>query len=60
VHVKPLDAHRLRALLDVREQLVGMTTWLSNHVRGVLKMFGLLPGALRGLPFHGPVEVLLA
>ena len=50
VHVKSLDAHRARALLGARAQLVGMTTRLSNHIRGVLKTFGMLPGAMRGLP----------
>ena len=50
VHVKSLEAHRARALLGARSQLVGMTTRLSNHIRGVLKTFGLLPGAVRGLP----------
>ena len=37
VHVKSLDAHRARALLGARQQLVGMVTRLSNHIRGVLK-----------------------
>ena len=37
MHVKSLDAHRARALLGARAQLVGMTTRLSNHIRGVLK-----------------------
>jgi transposase len=60
VHVKSLDAHRARALLGVRAQLVGMTTRLSNHIRGVLKTFGLLPGSMRGLPFDRRVEALLA
>lgn len=60
VHVKSLDAHRARALLGARAQLVGMTARLSNHIRGVLKMFGLLPGAMRGLPFDRRVEALLA
>jgi transposase len=60
VHVKSLDAHRARALLGARAQLVGMTTRLSNHIRGVLKTFGLLPGAMRGLPFDKRVEALLA
>jgi transposase len=60
VHVKSLDAHRTRALLGARAQLVGMTTRLSNHIRGVLKMFGLLPGAMRGLPFDRRIEALLA
>jgi transposase len=60
VHVKSLDAHRTRALLGARAQLVGMTTRLSNHIRGVLKTFGMLPGAMRGAPFDKRVEVLLA
>jgi transposase len=34
-----LDAHRTRALLGARAQLVSMTTRLSNHIRGVLKTF---------------------
>jgi len=58
--VKSLDAHRARALLGARAQLVGMTTRLSNHIRGVLKTFGMLPGAMRGLPFDRRVEALLA
>jgi transposase len=60
VHVKSYESHRARALLGARAQLVGMTTRLSNHIRGVLKVFGLLPGAMRGLPFDRRVEVLLA
>ena len=36
-----------------------MTTRLSNHIRGVLKTFGMLPGAMRGLPFDRRVEELL-
>ena len=50
VHVKWLDAHRAGALLGARVQLVGMPMRLSNHIRGTLKVFGLLPGAMRGLP----------
>jgi len=37
-----------------------MTTRLSNHIRGALKTFGLLPGVMRGLPFDRRVETLLA
>src|SRR5919202_1296559 len=59
VHVTSLDAHRARALLGARAQLVGMTTRLSNHIRGLLKTFGLLPGAMRGLRFDRRVEALL-
>jgi len=59
VHVKLFEAHRARALLGARSQLVGMTTRLSNTIRGVLKTFGLLPGAMRGLPFDCRVVCLL-
>lgn len=60
VHVKSLEAYHARALLGARAQLVGMTTRLSNHIRGVLKTFGMLPGTMRGLPFERRVEALLA
>jgi transposase len=60
VHVKSFDSHRARAMLGARTQLVGMTTRLSNHIRGILKTFGMLPGAMRGLPFDRRVEALLA
>lgn len=59
VHVKSFEAHCARALLAARSQLVGMTTRLSNHIRGVLKTFGVLPGPMRGLPFDRRVEALL-
>src|SRR3984893_14236933 len=59
VHVKSFESHRARALLGARIQLIGMTTRLSNHIRGVLKTFGLLPGAMRGLPFDRKVEGLI-
>src|ERR1700710_613374 len=60
VHVKSLDAHRARALLGARAQLVGLATRPSHHIRGVLKTFGMLPGAMRGLPFDRRVEEMLA
>jgi transposase len=60
VHVKSLDSHRARAILGARAQFVGVSTRLSNHIRGVLKTFGLLPGGMRGLPFDRKVEALLA
>lgn len=60
VHVKSFDTHRARALLGARSQLVGMTTRLSNQIRGILKTFGLLPGGMRGLRFDRRVEALIA
>src|SRR6476659_4708930 len=59
VHVKSFEAHLARALLAARLQLIETTTRLSNHIRGVLKTFGLLPGAVRGLRFDARVELLL-
>lgn len=59
VHVKSLDAHRARALLGARAQLVGMRTRLSNHIRGILKTFGVLPGGVRGMRFDHRVESAL-
>jgi transposase len=60
VHVKSHDAHRLRAALGARMQLVGMLTELSNHVRGVLKVFGIVVEGVRGGLFASRVEVLVA
>ena len=60
VHVKSFDSHRARALLGARAQLVGMTTRLSNHIRGVLKTFGMLPGTMRGMRFDRRIETILA
>ncbi len=59
VYVKSFEAHRARALLGARSQLIGMTTRLSNTIRGTLKTFGLLPGSARGQPFDRRVESLL-
>jgi transposase len=60
VHVKSFDTHRIKALLGARLQLVGMATKMSNHIRGVLKTFGMLPGAVRGNLFATKVETLIA
>ena len=38
VHVKSFDSHRVRSLLGARAQLVGMTTRLSNHIRGCSRL----------------------
>jgi transposase len=41
-------------------QLVNMITELSNHVRGVLKVFGLVVEGARGGVFADHVEALVA
>src|SRR5919107_24494 len=60
VHVKSYAAHRLRATLGARMQLVNMVTELSNHVRGVLKVFGLVVEGARGGVFADRVEAPVA
>ncbi len=46
VHVKSYGAHRVRAMLGARAQLVGMVVRLSNQVRGILKVFGIVVGGV--------------
>lgn len=44
VQIKTMDAHLARALIVARAELVVMHRDLSNQVRGVLKVFGLVVG----------------
>ena len=44
VQVKTMDAHLVRALIVARAELVAMHRDLSNQMRGVLKVFGLVVG----------------
>ena len=60
VHVKSYAAHQLRALLGARAQLVGMTTRVSNHIRGVMKIFGLIIASTTKTSFAARVEELMA
>ena len=60
VHGKSFEAHRLRALLGARRQLAGVTTQLSNHIRGILKVFGLVVGMAHGRSFAERVETLVS
>jgi transposase len=60
VHVKSYAAHRVRAMLGARAQLVGMVVRLSNQVRGILKVFGIVVAGARGASFGSRVEALVA
>ena len=42
VRVKSWEAMRLRALIGGRAQLFGISTELSNQIRGVIKTFGFV------------------
>ncbi len=49
VRVKSWEAMRVRALIGGRAQLIGISTELSNQIRGVMKTFGLIvPKAAAG------------
>ncbi len=59
VEVKSLESHSLRVLLRVRAQLIATRTTLSNQMRGLLKIFGLVLGPGRGKIFEHLVEAEL-
>jgi transposase len=58
VRVKSIESHRVRALIGVRAQLVGMRTRLVNQIRGTLKTFGIVLGKAGGRAFEQRVEEL--
>ena len=45
VHVKSLESHQVRALLASRKALLARCVDLENELRGLLKIFGVAPGA---------------
>jgi transposase len=59
VHVKSQSTHRLRALLRSREMLVSSRVDLDNHLRGILKAFGLKVGKARPSRFEARVLELV-
>ena len=59
VHVKSQATHRLRALLRSRAMLVNSRVDLDNHLRGILKAFGLKVGKARADQFEARVLELV-
>jgi transposase len=59
VHVKSRDTHRIRAVLRSRELLVKTRGALDNHLRGVLKAFGLKIGQVAPARFEARVLELI-
>lgn len=59
VHVKSQATHKLRALLRSRELLVSKRVDLDNHLRGILKAFGLKVGKARDGHFETRVLELV-
>jgi transposase len=59
VHVKSQATHRLRALLRSREMLVKTRGALDNHLRGILKAFGLKVGKVSHARFDQRLRELV-
>ena len=60
VRVKGREAMRVKALTGARSQLLGMSTELSNLIRGIMKTFGLVVPKGQGGVFEMNVSDLLA
>jgi len=58
-HVKSDEGQALRALIGGRKQLVAMRMDLENHVRGVLKTFGIKLGGVTAAAFDAKVRTAL-
>ncbi|WP_353642697.1 IS110 family transposase [Mesorhizobium sp. WSM2239] len=59
IRVKRFDSMLMRTLVAARARLVRITTELSNHIRGLMKTFGLLVPAGKGSTFEKNVRSLL-
>jgi len=60
VRVKSFDSMLVRTLIAVRDQMIKMTTKMSNQIRGLMKTFGLVVPKSSGKVFEGHVRELLA
>jgi transposase len=58
VRVKSFDSMLVRTLVAARNQMLKMTTQLSNHIRGLMKTFGLVVPKGAGRVFEGHVRRL--
>lgn len=60
VVVKSMDNHTLRAILSARAHLVAQTVTLSNTIRGLLKVFGLVVRKAKGGRFESLIRAAIA
>ncbi|TBE27113.1 IS110 family transposase [Rhizobium ruizarguesonis] len=60
VRVKSFDSMLTRTLVGARNQLLNISTQLSNQIRGLMKTFGLIVPKGTGRVFDGNVRELLA
>ena len=59
VRVKSFDSMLVRTLVAARTQMLKATTQMSNHIRGLMKTFGLVVPKGAGRVFEGHVRRLL-
>ncbi|MGO4113305.1 IS110 family transposase [Rhizobium ruizarguesonis] len=59
VRVKAFDSMLTRTLVAARNQLLSISTQLSNQIRGVMKTFGLIVAQGKGRVFDNNVRQLL-
>ena len=59
-HVKSDNGQALRAVVGGRKQLVTMRLDMENHIRGVLKTFGIKLGAVTAAGFTAKVKAAVA
>lgn len=59
VRVKSFDAMLIRTLVAARDQLLSISTQISNQIRGLMKTFGLVVPKGTGRVFDGNVRELL-
>ena len=59
-HVKSEEGQSLQTLMSGRKQVVNLRQAMENHIRGVLKTFGIKLGCVTCQAFRGKVEQHLA
>ena len=59
VHVKSDQCQALRSLVAGRKQLVNMRVDIENHIRGILKAFGIKLGAVSRVGFPARVKAAI-
>lgn len=59
VHVKTASSHGLRFLVQGRKRLVASRLDLENHMRGILKVFGVKLGAVTAVAFENRIKEIL-
>src|SRR5258708_18608378 len=60
VHVKTIDMQKMHTLLSNRKLLKPKLIDIENHIRGALRAYGLLVGAVAPGAYEGRLHQLLA